>query len=169
MPTLTLDRKALAIAIRERRGRSSLRIAATETSISAATLSRLERADIDPDLPTLLAICGWLDTSPATFITGLDDEAVNPARVALCNRLWLAWGGDDADSEELIALIRLIVGVRDRAIAHGALERDRMRAALQAVVTFWESSPHALAQPDAQFAAILAQCRAALTSGMFGF
>jgi transcriptional regulator with XRE-family HTH domain len=129
---MELDYAALATAVRQRRGRTSLATTAEETGISTATLSRLERGSFDPDVSTLLKVCDWIGVGPNSFVIGPGNrEAPDPERAALVYRLWLAWGGDDADQDELLQLIRLVVGVRTRALAHGAGERERLQAEVE--------------------------------------
>jgi hypothetical protein len=42
-------------------------------TVSAATLLRFEQETVQPDLPTFLCICDWLQLSPAVFLHGDDD------------------------------------------------------------------------------------------------
>lgn len=53
----------LADRIAAKRGKQSLRDAAAESGVSAATLSRIERGK-DPDMTTLLGLCHWLRITP---------------------------------------------------------------------------------------------------------
>lgn len=56
----TINTTRLADAIRVRRGRKSLREAAEETGISAATLSQLENG-AQPNLQTFLTLAEWIE------------------------------------------------------------------------------------------------------------
>lgn len=62
-------------AIRMKRGDANLRDAAAQCEVSASTLSRLENGE-QPDLPTLLRVCGWLGSGIDAFIM---DVGVGPA------------------------------------------------------------------------------------------
>lgn len=63
-------------AIRMKRGELNLRDAAAQCEVSASTLSRLENGE-QPDLPTLLRVCGWLGTGVDAYLM---DVGVGPVR-----------------------------------------------------------------------------------------
>ena len=48
-------------------------------------------------------------------------------RSKLIYTLWLAWGGEDGDPEELIALVRLITNIRYRALSKAYQEIEQLR------------------------------------------
>ncbi len=67
-------RHRFAAAVRTRRGERSLREAAAQiNTVSPATLLRFEQELVQPELPTFLAICDWLQISPQVFLHGDDD------------------------------------------------------------------------------------------------
>lgn len=66
---VTLDYEGLAQAVRAKRGDSSLREVVRETTVTASTLSRIERALGDyPDLETYINLCDWLGVPLEKFI-----------------------------------------------------------------------------------------------------
>lgn len=60
------DRKLLAQAIRDKRGKRSLRAIASEVGVSYSTLSRVESGK-DPDLVDFEMILSWLGDNPAKY------------------------------------------------------------------------------------------------------
>ncbi len=54
-----IDTKKLAIAIRARRGRMTMRQAAKECGLSLGTISNLEN-ESQPDLDTFARVCDWI-------------------------------------------------------------------------------------------------------------
>lgn len=63
----TLDLSELGRLVRERRGKTSLRVAAEEANVSFSTLSRVE-AGAQPDLASFTNLCAWLGVPPSRFI-----------------------------------------------------------------------------------------------------
>lgn len=69
---LNIDR--LATLARSKRGSKGLRVTAKEIgSVSTSTLSRVENGKM-PDMETFLALCSWLEVSPATLIKDSRDH-----------------------------------------------------------------------------------------------
>lgn len=60
--------ESLGVMVRERRGRQTLREAAAEIGIGAATLLRVESGRI-PDVGTFGKICRWLGVDPGVFLS----------------------------------------------------------------------------------------------------
>jgi transcriptional regulator with XRE-family HTH domain len=66
MPPRALE--TLGVLVREKRKSRSLREAATEIGIGAATLMRVEGGKI-PDVATFGKICNWLQIDPGSFLS----------------------------------------------------------------------------------------------------
>jgi transcriptional regulator with XRE-family HTH domain len=68
-----IDLKALAEFLRGTRDsrKLNLREVAAQTGISASTLSRIERAEAQPDLRTVRAIVSWLGVPLERVVTGV--------------------------------------------------------------------------------------------------
>lgn len=66
-----------AVALKSRRKdlKLSLRALATQTGVSASSLSRIENHEI-PDIETFGKLCGWLQISPAYFFSQSVDEPI---------------------------------------------------------------------------------------------
>ena len=63
----------LSTLVRSRRANLTLRDAATESGVSASTLSRVENGK-NPDMESFLQLCNWLNIEPAKFF---GNEQVN--------------------------------------------------------------------------------------------
>lgn len=68
-----IDTKNLAFALKFARGGKSLDVVAEEVGLTKATLSRIERRKVYPDLDTYTALCKWMKVSLDTFLL---DEAL---------------------------------------------------------------------------------------------
>lgn len=68
-----LDIQSLARLTRNKRGNNGLRATAQECCISASTLSRVEREQV-PDISSFLALCDWLEVSPARLFKNSVDQ-----------------------------------------------------------------------------------------------
>lgn len=79
---VTLDVSELGRLVRERRGKTSLRVAAEEANVSFSTLSRVE-AGAQPDLASFTSLCGWLGVPPSRFINSGPAREVDPLEEAI--------------------------------------------------------------------------------------
>jgi transcriptional regulator with XRE-family HTH domain len=72
--------ESLGGMVRERRGDRTLREAAREVGIGAATLLRVESGRV-PDVATFGRVCAWLQVDPAVFLgsTASGEHADSPA------------------------------------------------------------------------------------------
>ncbi len=68
-----LDIQSLARLTRNKRGNKGLRAIAQGCSISASTLSRVEREQV-PDISSFIALCDWLELSPARLFKNSADQ-----------------------------------------------------------------------------------------------
>jgi transcriptional regulator with XRE-family HTH domain len=68
-----IDTKKLAVAVRARRGKLSLRKAAEKSGVSYPTLSKIENGD-KPDLETFIKVCRWIEL-PTEYFTQEQAEA----------------------------------------------------------------------------------------------
>ena len=69
-----LNAEKLANLVRSKRGNKGLRETAKEIgNVSPSTISRVENGKT-PDMDTFLALCEWLDVSPAEFIQNTEEE-----------------------------------------------------------------------------------------------
>lgn len=79
-----LDLAQLGALLRERRGRLSLRQAATEAGVSFSTFARIE-AGAQPDLTSFMLLCAWLGVSPGEFFSPVTVRQVAPIDEALAH------------------------------------------------------------------------------------
>lgn len=107
-----IDISQLSALLRERRGMRSLRIVATESGVSPATLSRLEHAQRAPDMPTFLAVCSWLGVHPADLITDTDAAILMPMPTLAQNT---AYALAPLDAPIRDALLIIVEALHDRA------------------------------------------------------
>jgi transcriptional regulator with XRE-family HTH domain len=79
---VTLDVSELGRLVRERRGQTSLRVAAEEANVSFSTLSRVE-GGAQPDLASFTSLCAWLGVPPTRFINTGPAREVDPLEKAI--------------------------------------------------------------------------------------
>lgn len=79
-----LDVSQLAVMLRERRGKLSLRQAAQESGVSFSTFSRVE-AGSQPDLTSFTLLCGWLGVPPTYFFPPNAPREIEPIEEAIAH------------------------------------------------------------------------------------
>ncbi|MEU1343268.1 helix-turn-helix transcriptional regulator [Streptomyces sp. NPDC005827] len=77
-----LDVDELGTLLRERRGKLSLRQAATAAGVSFSTFSRVE-GGAQPDLATFTRLCAWLSVPPSRFFTPVVEREISPIEQAI--------------------------------------------------------------------------------------
>jgi len=77
-----LDVSELGRLIRERRGSTSLRAAASAAGVSFSTLSRVE-AGAQPDLASFAQLCAWLGVPPSRFFAPVAVRETQPLELAI--------------------------------------------------------------------------------------
>ncbi len=116
MPKLTLQ--SLGRKLKEKRGDTGIREAATEIGISPATLSRVERGHL-PDLETFGKICKWLNIDPAEVL-GIRSVESDMPRVAVHFRKESVLSPTTAQ-----ALAQMIITAQRALMASGGNKRNQ--------------------------------------------
>lgn len=82
--TERLDLAQLGALLRERRGKLSLRQAASEAGVSFSTFTRIE-AGAQPDLTSFTLLCSWLGVSPSQFFNPVAEREAAPIDEAIAH------------------------------------------------------------------------------------
>ena len=90
-----VDFTKLSIHVKKRRDTLGLREAEAQSSVSASTLSRLERATMqDINVSTLVAVCDWLNMPLSAFLVD-DEQSSDAADYSLNEQLRIAISHSD--------------------------------------------------------------------------
>ncbi|SBS77705.1 Helix-turn-helix protein [uncultured Mycobacterium sp.] len=77
-----LDMSGLSAMLRARRGKLSLRQAASDAGVSFSTFSRVE-AGAHPDLTSFMLLCAWLGVAPSQFFAPVVSRERGPLEEAI--------------------------------------------------------------------------------------
>ncbi|MEL4898275.1 helix-turn-helix domain-containing protein [Crocosphaera sp. Alani8] len=102
----TLNAEKLANLVRSKRGNRGLRETAKEIgNVSPSTISRVENGKT-PDMDTFLALCEWLEVSPAEFIQNTEEEQDLETPEAIAIQLRADKNLDPAIANALASLVK---------------------------------------------------------------
>ncbi len=101
-----LNAEKLANLVRSKRGTRGLRETAKEIgNVSPSTISRIEKGKT-PDMDTFLALCEWLEVSPAELIQNTEEEKELDTPEAIAIQLRADKNLDPAIANALASLVK---------------------------------------------------------------
>ncbi len=101
-----LNVEKLANLVRSKRGNCGLRETAKEIgNVSPSTISRVEKGKT-PDMDTFLALCEWLEVSPAEFIQNTEQEQDLDTPEAIAIQFRADKNLDPAVANALVSLVK---------------------------------------------------------------